>query len=93
MRHGELPPGLVLQRTTDDFSAETVPPGLLHAHQVAAGVWGEIEVLVGTVEFVWEDDPEEPVTLEAGDRLMIPPEVRHHVEPGPDARFHVSFHR
>ncbi len=81
------------QRTTPDFDADTVPAGLLRAHRVAPEVWGEVEVLAGTLTFVWEDRPDARVLLEPGDTLVIPPDEPHHVEPGPGARFHVSFHR
>jgi hypothetical protein len=52
-----------------------------------------LEVVAGSVQFVWEERPAEPVGLAADDILVIPPEVLHHVEPGPDARFCVSFYR
>lgn len=93
MRHGELPPDLTLQRTTPDFDADSVPDGLRRAHQIAAEVWGLLEVLDGSLRFVWEDGSTEPLDLAAGDSVVIPPEVLHHVEPGADARFHVSFYR
>lgn len=93
MRHGELPPGVERQRTTPEFDAATVPAGLLRAHRVAPEVWGEVEVLAGSLTFVWEDRPSSPVSLSAGDTLVIPPDEPHHVELGPEARFHVSFHR
>lgn len=56
-------------------------------------MWGLLEVVAGSVAFVWEDRADGPVLLAAGDSVVIPPQVPHHVEPGPDARFHVSFHR
>ena len=93
MQHGSLPAGLTLQRTTDEFDAMSVPAGLLRSHRIAPGVWGALEVTAGTAAFVWEDQPDIPVVLAAGDSLVIPPGVLHHVEPGPDARFRVSFHR
>lgn len=93
MQHGELPEGLALQRETDRFTADTVPPGLLRAHRVATGVWGVLHVEAGTLAFVWEDRPGEPLALAAGDAVVIPPDVHHHVEPGPGARFRVAFHR
>ena len=93
MQHGELPEGLALQRTTDEFDVDTVPAGLLRAHRLAAGVWGLLSIIRGDLTFVWEDRPDVPVTLAAGDSLVIEPEVRHHVEPGPRARFTVAFHR
>ncbi len=93
MRHGELPTGLTPQRTTDEFDASSVPDGLRRAHRLGAAVWGLLEVSEGTLVFVWEDGTGEPVSLGAGDSLVIPPDVLHHVEPGPTARFHITFHR
>jgi len=84
---------VVLQRTTPDFDEHTVPAGLLRAHEVAAGVWGELTVLEGALRFVWEDGDAAPIDLAAGDSVVIPPQVPHRVEPGPGARFHVAFHR
>lgn len=84
---------MVLQRTTDVFDSSSVPAGLLRAHQIAPDVWGEVEVLDGTLTFVWEDVDDPAVVLSAGDTLVVPPETPHHVELGPDARFRVSFHR
>ncbi len=93
MQHGELPGGLQVQRTTDEFDVDTVPAGLLRAHRLAAGVWGVLHVTHGVLTFIWEDRPDDPVELHAGDSLVIQPDTRHHVEPGPDARFTVAFHR
>lgn len=91
--HGELPDGSALDRVTDEFTAASVPAGLLRAHRVATGVWGRLVLHAGSLTFVWEDGDEGGVELVAGDRMVIPPDTRHHVEPGPDARFRVEFHR
>ncbi len=88
-----LPEGLELQRVTDVFDADSVPAGLLRAHQIAEGVWGRVLVVGGTLRFVWEDDPDHPVQLTDGDSLVVPPQRRHHVELGDGARFAVEFHR
>ena len=93
MDHGTLPDGAVLQRTTDVFDAASVPSGLLRAHRIAVDVWGVIHVVAGTVTFVCEEEGAATVSLGAGDTVVIPPGVRHHVEPGPDARFRIAFHR
>lgn len=95
MDHGQLPDGLAHTRTTKEFDAATVPPGLLKAHTVADDVWGRIQVRAGSLRFVWEVDGEETssVDLTAGDSLVIPPITHHHVEPGDDVRFVVEFHR
>ena len=94
MDHGQLPPGLEWDRTTDEFTDTSVPAGLLRAHRVARGVWGRLQVLEGSLRFVWEDTTAgEPLDLVAGDSLVIPPATPHRVEPGPGRRFAVEFHR
>lgn len=91
--HGDLPAGLTLARTTDEFTDGTVPAGLLRAHRVADGVWGRLVVRGGSVGFVFEDAPDVLLTLSAGDAVVIPPGRLHHVRPGTGCRFVVEFHR
>jgi tellurite resistance-related uncharacterized protein len=88
-----LPDGLTVVRTTPVFDTTTTPPGLRAAHTVAEGVWGRIRVLDGGVTFVFEEPGRTVVELDAGDELAIPPGRRHHVEPGPEARFEIDFLR
>lgn len=88
-----IPAGFVLARTTDVFDRDTVPAGLLRAHRVAADVWGRLVVHAGTVRFVFEDTPDEPVDVDVGSSVVIPPARLHHVELGEGARFAVEFHR
>lgn len=87
-----LPEGLVLVRTTDAFTADTAPAGLLSAHRLAREVWGRLQVEQGTMRFVLEDTGEAR-RLGVGDTQVITPTVAHHVEPDPDARFTIEFHR
>jgi tellurite resistance-related uncharacterized protein len=89
----ELPEGVELVRTTDELTAESMPAGLRRAHRVAAGVWGRLRVLEGSVRFTFETDPPASRTLPAGEAQVIPPERPHFVDPAPDARFVVEFHR
>ena len=74
-----MPPGLQLTRTTPEFTDSSVPPGLLRAHHVAAGVWGRVRVLTGELRFVFEDAPGTTHQLRAGDSLDIPPAIAHRV--------------
>ncbi len=91
----ELPTGLALHRTTDEFDPASVPKGLLRSHRIGQDVWGVLCVRAGTLRFVWEGatGPEATVGLEVGDTLVIPPEVPHRVEPGPGSRFVIEFYR
>jgi tellurite resistance-related uncharacterized protein len=88
-----LPEGLDLVRTTDVFDNESVPVGLLRAHRVASGVWGRLVVYTGSVTFVFEDETGDPITVHAGDSVVIPPDRLHHVELYDPATFVVEFHR
>lgn len=91
--HGSLPEGLELQRTTDEFTAETVPRGLLRAHRIADGVWGRLRVRAGSVRFIEEVEPEQVTELGEGDTKVITPGLPHRVEPDDEARFAIEFHR
>lgn len=93
MDHPELPDGLEHARTTDVFDNDSVPAGLLHAHRVADGVWGRLVVHTGAVTFVFDDDPDQPITVAAGGSVAIPPGRQHHLELGAPATFAIEFHR
>ncbi len=89
----ELPTGLELVRTTDVFDNDTVPKGLLRAHQVAEGVWGRLVVHSGKIVFVFEDQSDQPIVVAAEESVVIPPRRLHHVEMDGPASFAVEFHR
>ncbi|MEZ5382490.1 MAG: DUF1971 domain-containing protein [Microthrixaceae bacterium] len=89
----ELPDDVQLVRTTNVFDNDTVPAGLLKAHQVAAGVWGRLVVRSGSVGFVFEDAPDQQVSVASGGALVIPPQRHHHVVLGEPATFAVEFYR
>lgn len=93
MNRPQLPDGLEHVRTTDVFDDATVPAGLLRAHRVADGVWGNLVVHTGTVTFVFDDESDHPITARAGDRVAIPPARQHHLELHGPATFAVEFHR
>jgi tellurite resistance-related uncharacterized protein len=93
MTHPSLPEGLEHVRTTDVFDETTVPAGLLRAHRVADGVWGRLVVRSGSVVFVFDDDPDHPLTVAAGESVAIPPSRQHHLEVLGQATFAVEFHR
>ncbi len=93
MSRPQLPDGLEHVRTTDVFDETTVPAGLLRAHRVADGVWGNLVVHTGAVTFVFDDEPDHPITVGAGDTVAIPPARQHHVELDGPATFAVEFHR
>ena len=93
----EHSPGLPLEveyvRTTDVFDNATVPAGLLRAHRLADGVWGGLVVHTGTVTFVFDDEPDQPIAVSAGASFAIPPGRQHHLELNEPVTFAIEFHR
>jgi tellurite resistance-related uncharacterized protein len=89
----ELPDDLEHVRTTDVFDEHSHPAGLLRAHRVADGVWGRLVVHTGSLTFVFEDRMNEPLTIAAGDSVVIPPARLHHVELDGPVTFALEFHR
>jgi tellurite resistance-related uncharacterized protein len=89
----EMPPGLEVVRTTVVFDRVTAPHGLLRAHSLAPEVWARLVVETGTVEFVFEDRPNDPHTLVAGEHQVVPPVRPHHITPDEGATFFLEFHR
>lgn len=89
----ELPPGLDLIRTTEQFDQTHHPAGLLRAHRVADGLWARLVVRSGRLRFVFDDDPARPVELAAGGSVAIPAGREHHVVIGPPVTFALEFYR
>lgn len=87
-----LPAGSELTRTTREFDELTVPAGLEAAHRIAAGVWGCLVVLEGSLRFGFEDTSEEH-DLIAPARQVIPPARLHHVAVDGPVRFKIEFYR
>ena len=88
-----LPIGLVHARTTDMFDETNHPAGLRRAHRVADGVWGRLVVHSGALTFTFDDHPDEPIRVAAGEHVIIPPAVPHHLDIDGPVTFAVEFHR
>jgi tellurite resistance-related uncharacterized protein len=89
----QLPPGLEYVRTTDVFDHDHHPAGLRRAHRVADGVWARLLVQSGELTFVFEDEPERPISVAAEGAVVIPPGRLHHVEIAGPVTFVLEFHR
>ncbi len=86
-----IPAGLVEERRTPAFDTESVPVALTRSHHTT--VWAELRVEAGVVHFVEvEGVSPRDLRVEAGDRAVIVPGVRHRVDLSRDARFHVQFY-
>lgn len=89
----DLPDGLEHVRTTDTFDQDHHPAGLRRAHRVADRVWARLVVHAGTLDFVFEDDPDLPFHVGAGASVVIPPGRLHHVDITGPVTFALEFHR
>jgi tellurite resistance-related uncharacterized protein len=88
------PPGAAAYRRIGPFGPADLPAALLREHRLKPGVWGQVEVLAGSIGFAW-DDPAgrgETVTLRAGEMIHVPPTIPHHLEPlDEDFRLEIAF--
>lgn len=74
------------------FTPESLPPALTASHRTT--VWAALHVETGSVRYIdLEGDEARDVRVEAGQWIVIAPEVQHRVEPSTDASFFVQFYR
>lgn len=87
----ELPDDLQLARTAGPFDDTSLPAGLRRTHTVAAGRWGLLRVLRGSVDLDLAVAPPRQVRLHERDQQAIPPEVAHLVRLLDDAQIEIDF--
>jgi tellurite resistance-related uncharacterized protein len=90
---GALPVGAVAYRTIGPFDAATLPAGLRAEHRLKPGAWGLLELTEGSLRFVWDDEQGGSDELVAPVRLVVPPQVPHHVEGEGPFALTIAFHR
>jgi tellurite resistance-related uncharacterized protein len=91
-----LPAGLKSYRSTDSFTAASVPAALLADHNTKAGSWGLIHVTEGQLRYRVTDPrraPLDTILTPGGAPGVVEPTIRHHVEPIGAVAFHVEFWR
>jgi tellurite resistance-related uncharacterized protein len=94
--HLRIPANWKVKRSTPFFTKETVPAALLTHHNTAAGVFGQLCVMEGTVTYYGfaneqATEPEVKVVINAGQFATSPPEYWHRVELSDDAQFNINF--
>jgi len=87
-----LPDGARAYRTIGPFAADTIPAGLLRRHNLKPDAWGLLTVEAGAVRFCWDDDAGGSRTLTAGDTMLVPPLVPHHLERSGPVTLRIAFH-
>jgi tellurite resistance-related uncharacterized protein len=89
----QLPDNVHVYKRTAEFNQETIPKGLLHAHQTKEGVWGKIVVLEGSLQYLINEPEQEVVVLDKNIFGVVEPTVLHEVKPQGKVRFYVEFYR
>lgn len=88
-----LPSEVESYKQTPEFNNETVPKGLLKAHQTKEGTWGKIVVLEGKLRYRILEPELEVIDLSPEKHGVVEPTILHQVEPLTDMRFYVEFYR
>ncbi len=87
-----LPEGAEKAGSTPSMTQNTVVPGILKKHLAPKGKWGYLVVESGSLQYVWEDDPENVLDADPGHPIVIEPERFHHVVIAGDVTFRVEFY-
>lgn len=85
-----LPEDFEVYRSTPVFTEESVPSGLLADHNLKAGVWGNLVVLEGSVNFC---EGQTAHLLTGGDTWSVLPEVVHHLQLRGPVTLRIDFFR
>lgn len=89
----QLPADVVPYKRTPEFTEETIPAGLLSAHQTKESVWARIVVLEGQLQYTINEPEREVIILSRERHGVVEPTVLHEVKPLGKVRFYVEFHR
>lgn len=87
-----IPEKLIAYKKTPIFTEQSIPAGLLNAHQTKEGVWGKIVVLEGELLYTI-CNTDERLTLSAENSGVVEPTVIHQVKPLGEVSFYVEFYR
>jgi tellurite resistance-related uncharacterized protein len=88
-----LPVDVSPYKRTPEFTAQTIPAGLLHSHHTKEGVWGQIVVLEGQLKYRILEPVLEEILLDPTCPGVVEPTIKHEVEPLGPLRFFVEFYR
>jgi tellurite resistance-related uncharacterized protein len=89
----ELPASVAAYKRTPTFTEDSVPKGLLKAHQTKAGTWGKIVVLEGHLAYKVLESGVQEERLSIDHFGVVEPEVLHEVRPEGTVKFYVEFYR
>lgn len=89
----ELPSNVSLYRRTPVFTNDSIPAGLLKAHQTKSSTWGKIIVVDGELLYRILEPAVEEVHLSPEKSGVVEPTTLHEVQPIGEVRFYVEFYR
>ena len=92
-QNATLPENAKLAGSTKLMNQETVVPGILKKHLAPKGKWGYLVVETGSLQYIWEDDPENVLDADPDHPIVIYPERFHHVVITGPVQFRVEFYR
>lgn len=73
------------------FTQATAPEKMRQAHKTKAGVYGQVNVLSGAMDFHIVGPPHTTTHLAKGDGMLVLPEQEHYVEIDGPVRFQIDF--
>ena len=88
-----FPQGAIKVGSTPSMTEDTVVPGILKKHLAPKGKFGYLVVEEGSLQFVWEDDPDNILDADPGHPIVIFPERFHHVSITGQVQFRVEFYK
>ena len=89
----QLPESATSYKKTPEFTEDTIPAGLLKAHQTKEGTWGKINVTEGQLLYRILEPEHEEVVLSPERFGVVESTVLHEIEAMGQLRFHVEFFR
>lgn len=90
-----MPDNVAHYKSSPVFTQDSVPAALQRRHTTAAGVWGRITILDGSLLYRITDpsQPAEETLLTPERPGVVEPRIEHEVEVVGPVRFQVDFHR
>lgn len=90
-----IPDSVTHYKSSAVFTQDTVPAALQRGHTTAAGVWGRITILEGSLLYRITDPsvPAEEALLTPERHGVVEPRIEHEVHVVGPVRFQVDFHR
>jgi tellurite resistance-related uncharacterized protein len=89
----DLPENVAPYKRTPTFLADSIPKGLLKAHQTKAGTWGKIVILEGKLRYRILQPTVSEVLLSPETFGVVEPTILHEIAPVGDVSFYVEFYK